>query len=201
MNKKLLYTILWVVSGAGIILTYFLFEKQNAEPKLALAIAVALLIVFVFSAMKRKKLTAVEMEAEDPEDAEDIPETPGEARDILWVEGFPSDRMYFVFATQTYYAFVHIGHAEFGVKEDAVPDKPLTDADRQHAGPKDLWLAKSEILDGTLKMKHCVSTQLPSCASLKLKTRDGKKYSFIILQELDEKTIRGFLADVEKRIS
>lgn len=199
MNKKLLYTLLWVVTGAGIILTYFLFEKQIIDPKLALVLAVALLVVFVFSAMKCKKLAANETDAE--EEAEDLPETTGETQDMLWVEGFPSDRMYFVFATQTYYAFVHIGHAELGVKEDTVPDKPLTDADRQHAAPKDIWIAKSDIAEGTLKMKRCVSTQLPSCASLKFKTRDGKKYNFIILQELNEKTIRGFLADVEKRIS
>lgn len=206
MNKKRVYGILKIVSFAAMILAAILIKKQSFDTKmgsvLIAAIAIASIALYFFSEFRLKKLNAAEPDEEDAEDIaedDDISEVTDDGRTALFVEGFPSDRLYFVFATQMYYAFVHTGHAELGIKEDAVPDKPLTDGDRLHANPKDIWIAKSEITEGKLKMKRCISTQLPSCASLKFKTRDGKKYNFIILQELDEKTIRDFFADVEKR--
>lgn len=207
MNKKRIYWILKIVSFAVMILAAILMKKQAFDSRMGTVFMVVMTVAafagYFFAEFKLKRMNAAEPDAEDAEDDtaedDDISDVTDNGRTALFVEGFPSDRLYFVFATQMYYAFVHTGHAELGIKEDAVSDKPLTDGDRLHANPKDIWLAKSEITEGKLKMKRCISTQLPSCASLKLKTRDGKKYSFIILQELDEKTIRDFFADVEKR--
>ena len=206
MNKKRIYWILKIVSFAVMILAAILMKKQAFDSRMGTVFMVVMTVAafagYFFSEFRLKKLNAAEPDEEDAEDiAEDgdISEVTDDGQTALFVEGFPSDRLYFVFATQMYYAFVHAGHAELGIKEDAVFDTPLTDGDRLHANPKDIWIAKSEITEGKLKMKRCISTQLPSCASLKLKTRDGKKYSFIILQELDEQTIRDFFTDVEKR--
>lgn len=135
------------------------------------------------------------------EETEDLPERDCDDTPALLVEGFPNDRLYYVESTQMYYAFVHIGHAELTVKDDLIPEKKLTDGDRLHAAAKDIWLAKSEIAEIKLKMKRCISTQLPSCASLKFKMNDGKKYSYIVVfQQLTEADIRTFFADVERKI-
>lgn len=200
MDKKTIYRVLTIAMPVLILVDMLLLKKQVFGPTASLVICTAVLLaavgVTIFAEQKLKKLN----EAERKEENEVLPENTEGQHIALFVEGFPSDRLYFVYATQMYYAFSYFGNASFGVREDLVPERVLTDGDRLHAGPKDIWIAKSEITEGKLKMKRCISTQLPSCASLKLKTQDGKKYSFIILQELNEQAIRGFFADVEKRI-
>lgn len=150
MNKKRVYGILKIVSFAAMILAAILIKKQSFDTKmgsvLIAAIAIASIALYFFSEFRLKRLNAAEPDAEDAEEDtaedDDISEVTDDGRAALFVEGFPSDRLYFVFATQMYYAFVHTGHAELGIKEDAVSDKPLTDGDRLHANPKDIWLAK-----------------------------------------------------------
>lgn len=200
MDKKTIYRVLTIAMPVLILVDMLLLKKQVFGPTASLVICTAVLLaavgVTIFAEQKLKKMN----EAERKEENEVLSENIEEQRAALFVEGFPSDRLYFVYVTQMYYAFSYFGNASFGVREDLVPERVLTDGDRLHAGPKDIWIAKSEITEGKLKMKRCISTQLPSCASLKLRTQDGKKYSFIILQELNEQAIRGFFADVEKRI-
>ncbi len=118
----------------------------------------------------------------------------------LMLMGFPSDRIYLVLQTASYYALLYMGNASFGVREKQITDypDPLTDAAIEKAGPKDLWIEKRAVTSCALTMKQCRSTQLPNCGSLTLKTADGKKRKFIILDTVPLQELRSFFPATEE---
>ena len=112
--------------------------------------------------------------------------------------GFPSDRMYLVSATEKHYVFTHVGNA-MRIREDLFPEQLPADADKTSRRKKDIWIEKAAVRDFRLTMKHCVSTNLPNNALLKLALSDGKHYTMILCMEEEKKTYMDFFRDVANR--
>ena len=118
----------------------------------------------------------------------------------LMVMGFPSDRIYLVEQTNSYYAFLYMGNETMGMREKQIteyPD-PLTDACASMAGPKDLWIEKRSVTSCLLTMKQNISTPIPNCGTLKMKTSDGKKRTFLILDTHPVQELRQFFPATEE---
>lgn len=118
----------------------------------------------------------------------------------LMVMGFPSDRIYLVEQTNSYYAFLYMGNETMGMREKQITDYPdtLTDACASMAGPKDLWIEKRSVTSCLLTMKQNISTPMPNCGTLKMKTSDGKKRTFLILDTHPAQELRRFFPATEE---
>ncbi len=111
---------------------------------------------------------------------------------------FPSDRMYLVSVTEKHYVFTHVGNA-MRIREDLFPEQFPADADKTSRRKKDIWIEKAAVRDFRLTMKHCISTNLPNNALLKLALSDGKRYTMILCMEEEKKTYLEFFRDVANR--
>ncbi len=118
----------------------------------------------------------------------------------LMVMGFPSDRIYLVEQTNSYYAFLYMGNETMGMREKQITDYPdtLTDACASMAGSKDLWIEKRSVTSCLLTMKQNISTPMPNCGTLKMKTADGKKRTFLILDTHPAQELRRFFPATEE---
>lgn len=118
----------------------------------------------------------------------------------LMLMGFPSDKIYLVEQTNSYYAFLYMGNETMGMREKQITDYPetLTDACISMAGKKDLWIEKRSVTSCALTMKQNVSTPMPNCGTLKMKTADGKKRTFIILNTHPAQELRQFFPATEE---
>ena len=140
-----------------------------------------------------------ELEALDEmEELDEMDSSRDQPLEAILALGFPSNRLYLITATEHYYVMTYVGN-ELHMKEQLFPERRLRDADKAKAGKKDVWIAKDEIRDFRLRMKHCASTNIPNNASLKLKTEGGKRYSLILCMEEERSAYLDFFKDIAAR--